>query len=151
PHIKIVVGMAQIPPSLARQKFLLCNQLHFSRRFIRLFTGSGLRLGNAARNNLAAVLDDFPIPVAIFAIGHDAEFNTVSHCRLGPSPRNVYPGRSGPSLLPRTKSQRRRKAPPGGPEEKYQPLFPSSRRTACRPGLTTPPFLLPITTHAHNV
>src|SRR6516225_937932 len=65
---------------------------------IRLFTGSGLRIGNAARNNLAVVLDDFPIPVAIFAIGHDAEFNTVSHCRLGPSARNDYRGRSGHSL-----------------------------------------------------
>src|SRR5262249_57520630 len=84
PHIKIVVDMAQIPPSLARRKFLLCNQLHFSCRFIRLFTGSGLRLGNAARNNLAAVLDHFPLPPPIFSIGHDAEFNTVSHCRLGP-------------------------------------------------------------------
>jgi hypothetical protein len=49
----------------AHQKFLLCNQLQFSRRFLRLFTGSGLRLsGNPARNNLAAVLEDFPIPVA---------------------------------------------------------------------------------------
>src|SRR5262245_65591687 len=125
----------------------LCNQLHLSRRFIRLFTGSGLRLGNAARNNLAAVLDNFPIPVAIFAIGHDAEFNTVSHCRLGPSARNDYRGRSGHSLLRRTQSTRRREGPARGPEEKYQPLSPSSRRTACSPGLTTPPFLLTITTH----
>jgi hypothetical protein len=85
--------------------------------------------------------------VAIFAIGHDAEFNTVSHCRLGPSARNDYRGRSGHSLLRRTQSTRRREGPARGPEEKYQPLFPSSRRTACRPGLTTPPFLLPITTH----
>src|SRR5262249_55473682 len=151
PHIKIVVGMAQIPPSLARQKFLLCNQLHFSRRFIRLFTGSGLRLGNAARNNLAAVLDDFPIPVAIFAIGHDAEFNTVSHCRWVPSAKNYNPDRPDPSLRPPPQTTQRRKAPPGAPEKKYHPLFPPPRRTACRPGLTTPPFLLPITTHAHNV
>src|SRR5262249_37047848 len=132
PHIKIVVGMAQIPPSLARQKFLLCNQLHFSRRFIRLFTGSGLRLGNAARNNLAAVLDDFPLRVAFFAFGHDADFNPVSLCSLGPSAQNDYRGRSGPSLLRPTKSPRGREAPARGPEEKYQPLFPSSRRTACR-------------------
>src|SRR5262249_12707426 len=140
PHIKIVVGMAQIPPSLAHPKFLLCDQLHFSRRFIRLFTGSGLRLGNAARNNLAAVLDDFPIPVAIFPIGHDAEFNGVSHGRLGPSARKDCRGTSGHSLLCRTQSTRRREGPARGPEEKYQPLFPSSRRTACRPGLTAPPY-----------
>src|SRR6516162_5645294 len=143
--------MAQIPPSLARRKFLLCNQFHFSCRFIRLFTGSGLRLGNAARNNLAAVLDDFPIPVAIFAIGHNAEFNTVSHYRLGPSARNDDRGKSGHSLLCRTQSTRTREGPALGPKEKYQPLFPSSRRTACRPGLTTPhfacPSLLTLTTH----
>jgi hypothetical protein len=37
-------------------------------------------LGNAARNNLAAVLEDFPIPVAIFAIGimrHSTPFPMV--------------------------------------------------------------------------
>src|SRR5262249_26722986 len=135
------------PLLLRARSFPLCNQLHLSRRFIRLFTGSGLRLGNAARNNLAAVLDNFPIPVAIFAIGHDAEFNTVSHCRLGPSARNDYRGRSGHSLLRRTQSTRRPHDRAGAPEKKYQPLFPPARRTACRPGLTTPPFLLPITTH----
>src|SRR5262249_14141025 len=132
--------MAQIPPSLARRKFLLCNQFHFSCRFVRLFTGSGLRLGNAARNNLVAVLDDFPIPVAIFAIGHNAEFNTVSHCRLGPSARNDARCKQGHPLLSPTQSTRRPDAPPRGPREKYQPLIPSPRRTACRPGLTTPPF-----------
>ncbi len=55
--------------------------------------GSGLRVGNAARNNLAPVLDDFPIPVTVFAIGHKAEFNTVSHVTLGPSARNDYQGK----------------------------------------------------------
>src|SRR5262249_27274037 len=119
--------MAQIPPSLARRKFLLCNQFHFSCRFIRLFTGSGLRLGNAARNNLLSVLDAFASPVALFPIGYNAEFNTVSHCRLGPSARNDDRGKSGHSLLCRTQSTRRREGPARGPMEKYQPLIPSSR------------------------
>ena len=53
-----------------------------------LRTRSRFRVSNATRNNLAAVLDDFPIPATVFAIGHNAEFN-VRHA-LFPSPRNEY-------------------------------------------------------------
>src|SRR5207249_11919517 len=48
-----------------RQRFPLCDQLRFSRRFARLLTRGGLRIGNAARNNFAAVFDDFPIPATV--------------------------------------------------------------------------------------
>jgi len=65
----------------ARQKFLLCNQPHFRAASFACSQAAGSVSGNTARNNLAAVLEDFPIPVAIFAIGHNAEFNTVSHGR----------------------------------------------------------------------
>jgi hypothetical protein len=34
---------------------------------MRLLARSGFRVGNTARNNLAAVLDDFPIPATVFA------------------------------------------------------------------------------------
>jgi len=63
--------------------FLLFNQLRFLRRFMRLLTRSGFCVGNTACNNLAAVLDDFPIPATVFAVGHNAEFN-VFH-QFGPS------------------------------------------------------------------
>jgi hypothetical protein len=118
----------------ARQKFLLFNQLRFLRRFMRLLTRSGFRGGNTACNNLAPVLDDFPIPATVLAVGHNAEFN-VFHILLGPSARNDYQGELGHFLPRRTQSTRRRGAPARGPEEKYRPPYPSSRRTACRPGL----------------
>jgi hypothetical protein len=44
-------------------------------------------------------------------------------------------GELGHFLPRRTQSTRRRGAPARGPEEKYRPPYPSSRRTACRPGL----------------
>ena len=52
---------------------------------LHLFARSGLRIGKAARYNLTAVLDNFPIPatVSVIFIGHNAEFNTVSHGELG--------------------------------------------------------------------
>ena len=40
-------------------------------------------LSNAARNNLVAVLDDFPIPMPFVITGHNAEFNAISHVALG--------------------------------------------------------------------
>src|SRR5262249_45727613 len=54
---------------------------------MRLLTRSGFRVGNTACNNLAAVLDDFPIP-NVFAVGHNAEFN-VFHQLVS---RNCLPG-----------------------------------------------------------
>jgi hypothetical protein len=59
------------------------NQLCFSRRFVCLFARSGLRVSNAARNDLAAVLEDFPIPVPFVVAGHNAEFNAVCHVAVG--------------------------------------------------------------------
>ncbi len=67
-------------------EFPLCDQLRFSRRFARLLTRGGLRIGNAARNNFAAVFDDFPIPATVLVIGHNAEFNAVCHVALGSPP-----------------------------------------------------------------
>jgi len=64
------------------------NQLRFSRRFMRLLTRSGFCVGNTACNNLAGVLDDFPIPATLFAVWHNAEFN-VFHQLV---PRNDYQG-----------------------------------------------------------
>ena len=77
------VGGLRSQNSRARRKFLLFNQLRFLRRFMRLLTRSGFCVGNTACNNLAAVLDDFPIPATVFAVGHNAEFN-VFH-QFGPS------------------------------------------------------------------
>src|SRR5262249_16301704 len=94
-------------------------------------------------------------PVAIFSIGHNAELNTVSHSNLirvlRPEMIIGLQGQSGHSLLCRIQSTRRREGPAHAHGEKYQLRFPSSRRTACRQGLTTPSFLLPIYPHSHNV
>ena len=86
--------------SRARRMFLLCNQLRFLRRFMRLLTCSGFCVGNTACNNLAAVLDDFPIPT-VFAVGHNAELN-VFHQLV---PRNDYQGGVEHSLPRRTQSR----------------------------------------------
>src|SRR6266699_5364343 len=67
----------------ARPGYPLRDQLRFARRFICLFTRSGLCVSNAARNNLVAVLDDFPIPMPFVITGHNAEFNPISHVALG--------------------------------------------------------------------
>jgi hypothetical protein len=64
--------------------------------------------------------------VTVFAIGHKAEFNTVSHVTLGPSARNDYQGKSGHFLLRRTQSTRRREASARRSEERYRPPSPSS-------------------------
>src|SRR5262249_38765731 len=55
---------------------------------MRLLTRSGFCVGNTACNNLAAVLDDFPIPATVFAVWHNAEFN-VFHQLV---PRNDLSG-----------------------------------------------------------
>ena len=55
---------------------------------MRLLTRSGFCVGNTACNNLAAVLDDFPIPATFFAVGHNAEFNVFRQL----VPRNDYEG-----------------------------------------------------------
>src|SRR5262249_31905412 len=67
----------------ARQGFRSRDQLCFSGRFVCLFARSGLRVSNAARNDLVAVVDDFPIPVPFGVAGHNAEFNAVCHVALG--------------------------------------------------------------------
>src|SRR5215467_10104950 len=67
----------------ARQGFRSRDQLCFSRRFVCLFARSGLRVSNAARNDLLAVLDDFPIPVPFVVAGHNAQFNADCHVALG--------------------------------------------------------------------
>ena len=67
----------------ACQRFRLRDQLCFSRRLVCLFARSGLRVSNAARNDLMAVLDDFPIPVPFVVAGHNAEFNAGCHVALG--------------------------------------------------------------------
>src|SRR5262245_3199394 len=50
-------------------------------------------------------------------------------------PKLIIQGELEHYLPCRTQSTRRHGAPARGPEEKYRPLYPSSRRTACRPGL----------------
>src|SRR5215472_11580598 len=71
----MVLPALRFANSRARQKFLLFNQLRFLRRFMRLDTRSGFCVGNTACNNLAAVLDDFPIPATVFAVWHNAQLN----------------------------------------------------------------------------
>ena len=83
-----------------RQRFPLCDQLRFSRRFARLLTRGGLRIGNAARNNFAAVFDDFPIPATVLVIGHNAEFNAVSHVASPPA-QNDFQNKLGRYVLRR--------------------------------------------------
>src|SRR5262249_62054512 len=53
-----------------------------------LLARSAFSFRNTACNNLAAVLDDFPIPATFFVVGHNAEFN-VFHQWV---PRNDYQG-----------------------------------------------------------
>jgi hypothetical protein len=97
------------------------------RRFVRLLTRRGFRVGNATRDNLAAVLDEFPIPATFFAIGHNAEFN-VLYALLGPSARNEYQGESGHYPLRRTQGTEKHAGPALCPEEEYRPPYPSARR-----------------------
>src|SRR5215813_2734362 len=97
---------------------------------MRLLTRSGFRVGNVTRDNLAAVLDDFPIPATFFAIGHNAEFN-VRHALLGPSARNKYQGESGHYPLRRTQGTEKHAGPALCPEEEYRPPYPWARRISC--------------------
>jgi hypothetical protein len=85
PREPIEKGLARVPRgnTWARPGCPLRDQLRFARRFICLFTRSGLCVSNAARNNLVAVLDDFPIPMPFVITGHNAEFNAISHVALG--------------------------------------------------------------------
>src|SRR5262245_37215087 len=78
---------------------------------MRLLTRSGFCVGNTACNNLAAVLDDFPIPATVFVVGHNAEFN-VFH-QLSPSARNDYQGELEHSLPCRGQSCQARRLSAG--------------------------------------
>jgi hypothetical protein len=39
----------------------------------------GFGIGDPARNNFVAILDDFPVPTPIAVIGHDAVLNAGFH------------------------------------------------------------------------
>src|SRR5262249_10004254 len=96
---------------------------------MRLRTRSGFRLSNATRDNLAAILDDFPIPATFLAIGHNAQFN-VRHALL-PSARNEYQGESKYYPLRHTQSTEKHAGPTLCPEEEYRPPYPWGRRISC--------------------
>jgi len=102
---------------------------------MRLLARSGFRVSNATRNNLAAVLDDFPIPATFFAIGHNAEFN--GRQALLPSARNEYQGESRHYPLRRTQGTEKHAGPALCPEGEYRPPYkcrlywPSWTRAAC--------------------
>jgi hypothetical protein len=99
---RLDVALGRLGNSWARQGFPLCNQLRFSRCFARLFTRSGFRIGNAARNNFAAISDDFPIPATVLVIGHNAKFNVASHVALGSPPaRNDFQNKLGHYVMRR--------------------------------------------------
>jgi hypothetical protein len=79
----VIGGGLRLANTVGAPGFRSRDQLCFSRRFVCLFARSGLRVSNAARNDLVAVLDDFPIPVPFVVAGHNAEFNAVCHVALG--------------------------------------------------------------------